>query len=207
MVVCSICKDGTEKGSLIFTCIKCNVKVHQVCYGSRGDAKEWKCSPCMVTNSKFISCLLCHQKHGAFKYTTCKKWIHVVCAIFTDNINIIDENTIDTSKITETKLRKICVFCYNTKGTSTKCAHEKCKNHLHITCGQANRSLNVINDQSKISFNAYCKDHKPINASSGLLLSKYMETVYRKIEESYTGEPIGSTMGIRICIRNHRFII
>lgn len=202
MVVCSVCKDGSAKNNLVITCKRCSVNVHPLCYGSFSDANEWKCSPCLATNSTFISCILCHQKHGAFKNTTCKKWIHVVCAIFANNIRIIDENTIDTSKLRETNLHKICVFCYSTKGVATKCAHEKCKNFLHVTCGQANQSLNVEIDKFNVSFNAYCKEHKPPNPSAGLI-SKYIQTsVYKKDNESHAEQPDGSIIG-RTILKHH----
>lgn len=80
---CSICSDPETDENRIVECKKCNVKVHLACYGVIEFSGNSTCSPC---DSKKVDPIfaLCIHKGGAIKKTVCSKWVHVICALFTE---------------------------------------------------------------------------------------------------------------------------
>ena len=71
-IVCLICNDGDyEDNDLIVYCSKCQMTVHQLCYGIIDIPEEdWLCYPCQFHSdekSKEIECILCPIKGGAMK--------------------------------------------------------------------------------------------------------------------------------------------
>lgn len=169
---CAICEDPVTKENPIIQCIDCKVQVHVYCYGIVGHLEKWKCSPCQSGKSKFAKCQLCMQKKGALKQTCCDKWVHVICALFTDGVIFPDEifmEPVDISKVSKSKLNKRCAFCYNTQGYCCLCANKNCKNRLHITCAQKSKTLKeFVHHDDSIKFYAYCNDHRPKESSKRL---------------------------------------
>lgn len=169
---CLICEDPYTKENPIIACIDCGVKVHIYCYGIVGHFENWKCSPCQTGKTKFAKCQLCMVKQGALKQTTDNKWVHVICALFTDGVLFEDHETmepIDISKVSKTKLNKRCTFCYNSLGYCCLCANRNCKNRLHITCAQKHKTLKeIVSKDDTIKFHAYCNDHRPKDSSKRL---------------------------------------
>lgn len=166
MTSCCVCEDEITPENPIYTCCGCKMTVHQLCYGIEDGIENWKCSPCFLNQTSFVKCQLCLQKGGAMKQTQCSKWIHVICALFTSGVTIMNDETmepIDISKISEKKRNKMCSICYSTQGFSSFCANKKCKNRLHVTCGQKHGTLkeDVSSENGSIQFLAYCKNHKP----------------------------------------------
>lgn len=71
-IVCLVCNDGDyEDNDLIVYCSKCQMTVHQNCYGITNIPEEdWLCDPCKAfedERSKEIECILCPIKGGAMK--------------------------------------------------------------------------------------------------------------------------------------------
>jgi hypothetical protein len=71
-IVCLVCNDGDyEDNDLIVYCSKCQMTVHQNCYGIINIPEEdWLCYPCQAfedERSKEIECILCPIKGGAMK--------------------------------------------------------------------------------------------------------------------------------------------
>lgn len=169
---CSVCDDPPTKENPIVSCVVCQVNVHVYCYGIDGQLTNWKCSLCQSGQTKFAKCQLCLQKKGAMKRTNCDKWVHVICALFTDGVVFMDQQfmePIDISKVSNSKLNKRCSFCYNSIGYCCLCAKKTCKNRLHITCAQKVKTLKeVVNDDDTIKFYAYCNEHKPKESSRRL---------------------------------------
>lgn len=160
---CSICTDPISSENPIISCVDCKIQVHILCYGGNNE-KNWKCSPCS-SGIKNSVCKLCVQKGGAFKKTTDEKWVHVLCALFTDGANFEDKylmEPIDLSHVSQSKRNKTCMFCSENVGFSPLCSNSKCKNRLHITCAQKSDCLKEENKKDgTIKFRAYCRDHKP----------------------------------------------
>ncbi|XP_070984743.1 protein Jade-1-like isoform X1 [Oncorhynchus clarkii lewisi] len=82
-VVCDVCRspDGEDNNEMVF-CDKCNICVHQGCYGILNVPKgSWLCQTCALGISP--KCQVCPKKGGAMKPTRSgTKWVHVSCALW-----------------------------------------------------------------------------------------------------------------------------
>lgn len=93
-IVCLVCNDGDyEDNDLIVYCSKCQMTVHQNCYGITNIPDEdWLCYPCQAFEdekcSKGIECVLCPIKGGAMKPSLLK----TKSSSFNSIINIRKEN-------------------------------------------------------------------------------------------------------------------
>lgn len=177
---CSVCTDPETSENQIVSCENCDVKVHMFCYGIESFAPVWKCSPC-ETGSLDPRCTLCLGKGGALKKTTCGKWSHVICALFTAGVDFEDKDSmepINVSNLTNARRNKTCIFCQKSYGFCGLCATQKCKNRLHITCAQKSNCLKEVTNKKNgsIKFRAFCPDHKP-NDSSRRISSQFVPEV------------------------------
>ena len=81
-IVCYVCGDGEyEDDNLILYCSKCNMTVHQKCYGVLVIPEEdWICHLCRAFNDINIcnnmECILCPNLGGAMKPCTLRKSTH-----------------------------------------------------------------------------------------------------------------------------------
>lgn len=123
------------------------------------------------------------------KKTTDGKWVHVICALFTDGVKFLDTTRmepVDISGILDKIRSEKCVICTTTKGICCKCSKPECQNWIHITCSQKNNCLqevaNKIND--KLAFLAYCAEHKP--TESRRISSIFVREKQRQINDSFT---------------------
>lgn len=195
---CSICSDPETDENRIVECKKCNVKVHLACYGVIKFSENWTCSPC---DSKKVDsiCALCIQKGGAMKKTVCSKWVHVICALFTEGSIFENKKTmepINISGVSKTKRNKICVFCSKATGFCSLCYRRSCKNRLHITCAQRANCLREVTNSdrsnSKIKFRAFCNEHKPVDSkrriSSQFILGRMLETTSQKQQQERSNQ-------------------
>ncbi|RMB96782.1 hypothetical protein DUI87_26848 [Hirundo rustica rustica] len=82
-VVCDVCRspEGEDGNEMVF-CDKCNVCVHQACYGIlKVPIGSWLCRTCALGVQP--KCLLCPKRGGALKPTRSgTKWVHVSCALW-----------------------------------------------------------------------------------------------------------------------------
>uniref|UniRef100_A0A8I5NIK5 Jade family PHD finger 2 n=1 Tax=Papio anubis TaxID=9555 RepID=A0A8I5NIK5_PAPAN len=82
-VVCDVCRspEGEDGNEMVF-CDKCNVCVHQACYGIlKVPTGSWLCRTCALGVQP--KCLLCPKRGGALKPTRSgTKWVHVSCALW-----------------------------------------------------------------------------------------------------------------------------
>lgn len=182
---CCVCEDPDSVENPILTCKGCEINVHLYCYGIKKRTKHWMCSPCRLGQTDFISCRLCLSKGGAMKQTSCQKWVHVICALFTGGVNFYDLETmepVDISKVSKTKRNKLCCFCYSGQGYANLCSKDKCPRRLHVTCAQKSKCLKeVVNKiDDKIKFRAYCREHKPKENSCKRLSSESIKGAVTK---------------------------
>ena len=184
---CVLCVDPETPENRIFTCKNCDLSVHVFCYGisTENEKSEWMCSPCKSGVYEIALCELCLQSDGAMKKTSCGKWAHVVCALFTEGATFEDVNQmepIEISKISQSKWNQVCSFCSKNVGCCPLCSKSKCPNRIHITCAQNNGCLKEVTNKKddSIKFRAYCNEHKPVDSKrrlsgkfvQGLLIKK-----------------------------------
>lgn len=177
---CSVCTDKETEENRIVKCVTCGTKVHMMCYGIPEFSEEWKCSPCSKGIFNCV-CKLCVQLGGAMKQTVCKKWVHVLCALFTDGVIFVDDyqmEPVDISHLSNSKRNKTCAFCEQSNGFCVLCSNSKCKNRLHITCAKQSECLKEINSKDQtIKFRAYCLEHKPIEKSGRRISAKFVRGI------------------------------
>lgn len=132
---CSICEDEVTSENPIATCIECGLQVHVYCYGVTGQFASWMCSPCLSGKTKFVSCQLCLQKGGAMKETSCNKWVHVICALFTKGVMFCDEKSmepVDISKVNAQSIARFVYFAIVPKGSAV-CAQNPNAKIIYIS--------------------------------------------------------------------------
>lgn len=166
---CEVCNDSD--GCPVYECNNCRLIVHSFCYGiiHSDSGRNWKCAFCLSGEDKALKkCVLCVRRHGAFKRTTDKKWVHVVCALFIEGCVFEDKDTmepIDTSGVKNWK--QSCAFCSKTNvdeqlfGATAKCAKPKCNKFVHATCAQKqNLNVEFVTKKETLHFDAFCsKEH------------------------------------------------
>jgi NuA3 HAT complex component NTO1 len=106
---CFVCIDPEISENPIYNCNSCGVRIHALCYGIDVEAESqdnWLCSPCKSEFTGTMRCEFCPKSDGVFKRTSCGKWIHVICALFTDGVQFEDNNSmepVDVSRVSKKK--------------------------------------------------------------------------------------------------------
>lgn len=100
---CILCVDQETPDNRIFNCKGCGLSVHCLCYGisETVEMDDWLCSPCVSKPSEPVFCELCPQSNGALKKTSCGKWVHVLCALFTEGAIFEDLNQMEPIDISQ----------------------------------------------------------------------------------------------------------
>ncbi len=170
--VCMCCFDGgSEDRNKILFCDGCNATVHQLCYGiSEVPEGDYFCDRCLyvqrmahkigddeidyydIKNS--ATCALCPLHHGALKRTKSGSWVHMCCALWSNNAvieNLVKIPSIDISPVDYTPLvaplrrgsdsssSPTCVYCSYQGGflatcCSDSCGFESCQVKFHPLC-------------------------------------------------------------------------
>lgn len=172
---CNVCSNGESEDERIVVCKNCKISVHLLCYGHDGHSDfvdSWECSPCALKIQK-PTCALCIQENGALKKTTCGKWVHVICALFTPNVRFEDTTTmepVDISNISQKLRNHTCIFCSTAVGFCVRCSKTNCNERLHVTCAQRDHCIKEVTNKKDdtIKFLAYCTNHKPKDTSRHL---------------------------------------
>ncbi|KAG9339797.1 hypothetical protein JZ751_022463 [Albula glossodonta] len=94
-VVCDVCRspEGEDGNEMVF-CDKCNICVHQACYGIlKVPLGNWLCRTCALGVQP--KCLLCPKRGGALKPTRSgTKWVHVSCALWIPEVRPIGHHSL-----------------------------------------------------------------------------------------------------------------
>lgn len=173
--VCNICLDGdTSNCNQIVYCDRCNLTVHQDCYGIPFIPEGClECRRCVVSPARRVSCVLCPSRTGAFKQVDHKRWVHVLCVIWVDETHfgntIFMENVQNVEKALYDRKALSCMLCktYNPKyakhGACIQCSESKCTASFHVTCARNHGLIMRIveNDNGTVNRYVWCPRHQP----------------------------------------------
>uniref|UniRef100_A0A8C5RNT7 Uncharacterized protein n=1 Tax=Laticauda laticaudata TaxID=8630 RepID=A0A8C5RNT7_LATLA len=165
-VVCDVCRspEGEDGNEMVF-CDKCNVCVHQACYGIlKVPLGNWLCRTCALGVQP--KCLLCPKRGGALKPTRSgTKWVHVSCALWIPEVSIGCPEKMEPitkiSHIPASRWALSCSLCKECTGTCIQCSMPSCITAFHVTCAFEHnldmRTLLAENDEVK--FKSFCLEH------------------------------------------------
>eukprot|EP00062_Callorhinchus_milii_P012660 gi/632959933/ref/XP_007895904.1/ PREDICTED: protein Jade-1 isoform X2 [Callorhinchus milii] len=165
-VVCDVCQspDGEDGNEMVF-CDKCNICVHQACYGIlKVPEGSWLCRTCALGVQP--KCLLCPKKGGAMKPTRSgTKWVHVSCALWIPEVSIGCPEKMEpitkVSHIPTSRWALVCSLCTEKTGACIQCSVKNCRTAFHVTCA-FDRGLEmktILADNDEVKFKSYCPKH------------------------------------------------
>lgn len=177
---CAICRwDEDWDYNKIIICNRCQIAVHQECYGVRNtlDFASWVCRACETPEVE-KECCLCPVKGGALKPTDIEAlWVHVACAWFRPEIAFSNaekmEPAVGLLKIPPSSFTKACVICEQIHGSCTQCC--KCATYFHATCAsRAGYCMELHcserNGMQITKWTSYCEVHRTPNTENGLVI-------------------------------------
>ncbi|XP_067279590.1 protein Jade-1 [Pseudorasbora parva] len=170
-VVCDVCRspEGEDGNEMVF-CDKCNVCVHQACYGIlKVPQGNWLCRTCALgVQSK---CLLCPRRGGALKPTRSgTKWVHVSCALWIPEVSIGCPEKMEPitkiSHIPASRWALSCSLCREHTGTCIQCSMPSCAVAFHVTCAFDNglEMRTTLAENDEVRFKSYCLEHSVSNS-------------------------------------------
>jgi len=137
--LCDVCRsEDSYDSDMIVYCDKCNMCVHQGCYGITSiPSGPWLCKTCKLNIKP--KCELCPNRGGAMKATESgNEWAHVSCALWIPEVHIENiekmEPITNISNVPSTRWNLTCVFCKEKVGACIKCSVNSCKTAYHVTC-------------------------------------------------------------------------
>uniref|UniRef100_H3DF93 Jade family PHD finger 2 n=1 Tax=Tetraodon nigroviridis TaxID=99883 RepID=H3DF93_TETNG len=176
-VVCDVCRspEGEDGNEMVF-CDKCNVCVHQACYGilkvPRGN---WLCRTCALGVQP--KCLLCPKRGGALKPTRSgTKWVHVSCALWIPEVSIGCPEKMEpitkVSHIPASRWALSCSLCREHTGTCIQCSMPSCIVAFHVTCAfdHSLEMRTILAENDEVRFKSFCLEHSctASNSAPGL---------------------------------------
>ncbi|XP_031729071.1 protein Jade-1 [Anarrhichthys ocellatus] len=171
-VVCDVCRspDGEDNNEMVF-CDKCNICVHQACYGIQKVPKgSWLCRICAL--GILPKCQLCPKKGGAMKPTRSgTKWVHVSCALWIPEVSIGNpekmEPITNVSHIPSNRWALMCCLCKEKAGACIQCSAKNCRTAFHVTCGlHAGLEMNtILTEDDEVKFKSYCPKHSGLEGA------------------------------------------
>lgn len=165
-VVCDVCRspEGEDGNEMVF-CDKCNVCVHQACYGIlKVPTGNWLCRSCALGVQ--AKCLLCPKRGGALKPTRSgTKWVHVSCALWIPEVSIGCPEKMEPitkiSHIPPSRWALACSLCKECTGTCIQCSMPSCATAFHVTCAFDRKleMLTTLAENDEVKFKSYCLEH------------------------------------------------
>ncbi|XP_037626987.1 protein Jade-3 [Sebastes umbrosus] len=175
-VICDVCRSpDSEEGNDMVFCDKCNICVHQACYGIvKVPVGNWLCRTCVLGIDP--QCLLCPQKGGAMKATRAgTKWAHVSCALWIPEVSIACPERMEpitkVSHIPPSRWSLICSLCKWKTGACIQCSVKNCTTPFHVTCAfeHSLEMKTILDEGDEVKFKSYCLKHsQPKAGESGL---------------------------------------
>ncbi|KAJ0707161.1 putative [histone H3]-lysine(4) N-trimethyltransferase transcription regulator PHD family [Helianthus annuus] len=177
---CAVCRwiEDWDYNKIII-CIRCQIAVHQECYGARNvqDFTSWVCRSCETPDIE-RECCLCPVKGGALKPTDVEPlWVHVTCAWFRPEVCFASDEKMEPAlgilSIPSNSFVKICVVCKQIHGSCTQCS--KCSTYYHATCASRagyRMELHSLQKNGKqiTRMVSYCAYHRAPNPDTVLII-------------------------------------
>ncbi|XP_075104699.1 histone-lysine N-methyltransferase ATX4-like isoform X2 [Nicotiana tabacum] len=177
---CAVCRwvEDWDYNKIII-CIRCQIAVHQECYGARNvrDFTSWVCRSCETPEIE-RECCLCPVKGGALKPTDIKPlWVHVTCAWFQPEVCFASDEKMEPAvgilRIPSNSFVKICVICKQIHGSCTQCC--KCSTYYHAMCASRagyRMELHCLEKNGKqvTRMVSYCAYHRAPNPDTVLII-------------------------------------
>ncbi|KAM3619362.1 uncharacterized protein V6R79_006950 [Siganus canaliculatus] len=175
-VICDVCRSpDSEEGNDMVFCDKCNICVHQACYGIvKVPVGNWLCRTCVLGIDP--QCLLCPKKGGAMKATRAgTKWAHVSCALWIPEVSIACPERMEpitkVSHIPPSRWSLICSLCKLKTGACIQCSVKNCTTPFHVTCAfeHSLEMKTILDEGDEVKFKSYCLKHsKSKSGEAGL---------------------------------------
>ncbi|XP_041912662.1 protein Jade-1 isoform X2 [Alosa sapidissima] len=172
-VVCDVCQspDGEDGNEMVF-CDKCNICVHQACYGIlKVPEGSWLCRICAL--GILPRCQLCPKKGGAMKPTRSgTKWVHVSCALWVPEVSIGNpekmEPITNISHIPSNRWALSCCLCKERSGACIQCSAKSCRTAFHVTCGQhaGLKMSTILTESDEVKFKSFCPLHSGLKTAA-----------------------------------------
>ncbi|XP_045906183.1 protein Jade-3 [Micropterus dolomieu] len=165
-VICDVCRSpDSEEGNDMVFCDKCNICVHQACYGIvKVPVGNWLCRTCVLGIDP--QCLLCPKKGGAMKATRAgTKWAHVSCALWIPEVSIACPERMEpitkVSHIPPSRWSLICSLCKLKTGACIQCSVKNCTTPFHVTCAfeHSLEMKTILDEGDEVKFKSYCLKH------------------------------------------------
>ncbi|XP_068175332.1 protein Jade-3 isoform X2 [Antennarius striatus] len=165
-VICDVCRSpDSEEGNDMVFCDKCNICVHQACYGIvKVPVGNWLCRTCVLGLDP--QCLLCPKKGGAMKATRAgTKWAHVSCALWIPEVSIACPERMEpitkVSHIPPSRWSLICSLCKLKTGACIQCSVKNCTIPFHVTCAfeHSLEMKTILDEGDEVKFKSFCLKH------------------------------------------------
>lgn len=177
---CAVCRWVEDWDyNKILICIRCQIAVHQECYGARNvrDFTSWVCRACETPQTK-RECCLCPIKGGALKPTDVDNlWVHITCAWFRPEVSFKSDEKMEPAigilNIPSQSFAKVCVVCKQMHGSCTQC--HKCSTYYHAMCASRagyRMELHCVEKNRKQTTMkiSYCANHREPNPDTVLII-------------------------------------
>lgn len=177
---CAVCRwvEDWDYNKIVI-CNRCQIAVHQECYGVRGkqDFTSWVCRACEKPEQK-RECCLCPVKGGALKPTNVDNlWVHVTCAWFQSQVAFASDELMEPAigilNIQPLLFMKMCVICKQIHGSCTQCY--RCSTYYHAICASRagyRMELHCLekNGRQTTKKISYCAQHRSPNPDNVLII-------------------------------------
>uniref|UniRef100_A0A0D9V3N8 Histone-lysine N-methyltransferase n=1 Tax=Leersia perrieri TaxID=77586 RepID=A0A0D9V3N8_9ORYZ len=188
---CAVCRwvEDWDYNKIVI-CNRCQIAVHQECYGVRGkqDFTSWVCRACETPDQK-RRCCLCPVRGGALKPTNVDNlWVHVTCAWFQPQVAFASDELMEPAigilNITPLLFMKVmCVICRQIHGSCTQCY--RCSTYYHAICAsRAGYRMEIRclekNGKQTTKKISYCAHHRTPNPDNVLIVQTPAGTISSK---------------------------
>ena len=165
-ILCEVCHDGTVFiDNEILICEKCNVPVHQHCYGvSVIPENEWYCKACEAgLDPACLQCELCSNTGSIYVRTQEEgKWVHPLCSNWIPEVYTNENYNNNLEGLDKKRYKLKCLLC-DKKGACVQCCYGRCFSAAHPWCVVRNPKgwvKRIVKDEEgEPVWEIFCKSH------------------------------------------------